>query len=379
MYRPLWIEVDLDNLNKNLSLMKRLLGKSVRILATVKQNAYGHGIIPVAKGLSDSGVDFFGVGSLEEAISLREAEIKEQVLILSTLLPGVVKTLLAYRVTPTVADLNLARELNKEARKNNRILAVHIKVDTGMGRLGVWHKQAEDFIYTLKNFKNLFLEGISTHFPVADSDAKFTRRQIASFNSLLGRCRNKGVSFRYIHCANSSALIKYKEARFNLVRLGLALYGIKPHKKMSPNLYPVLALKSKVIFLKKVEKGRSISYGRIYITRRPTSIVTIACGYADGYPWNLSGKGKMIIQGRIFKIAGRVCMDHMMADIGNNKGIKVGTEAVLIGKSGNLEITPEYLAKLVNTIPYEIVSRLSSNIPRICKYSKAQGRHRFME
>ncbi|MCK4809846.1 MAG: alanine racemase [Candidatus Omnitrophica bacterium] len=371
MYRPLWIEVNLGNLNKNLRLMKRLLGKSVQVLATVKQNAYGHGLIPVARKLSDSGVDFFGVGSLEEAIFLRKAKIKEPVLILSPLLPLAVKDLLAYRVTPTVVDLSLARELNKEACKNNQILAVHVKVDTGMGRLGVWHRQAEDFICKLKNFKNLSLEGLFTHFPVADTDPKFTRCQITFFNSLLERCRAKGIGFKYIHCANSSALIKYKEAHFNLVRLGLALYGIKPHKKMSQSLYPVLSLKSKVIFLKGIERGRSISYGRTYISKRPTSIVTISCGYADGYPWNLSNKGKVIIKNRFFKIAGRVCMDHLMADIGNNKEIKTGTEVVLIGKSGNLEITPEYLAKLVNTIPYEIVSRLSSNIPRIYKYSKA--------
>ncbi|MCD6583258.1 MAG: alanine racemase [Candidatus Omnitrophica bacterium] len=367
MFRPLWIEIKLENLRKNLSLVRRYVGESVKILATVKQNAYGHGLIRIAKELDNLGVNFFGVGSLEEAIALRECGIKKPILVLTALLPSTIKLLIKYRVKPTVVDLAFARRLDKEAKRLAKKVDIHIKVDTGMGRLGVWWEDAKKFICKVCNLKNLYVEGLFTHFPSADTDYSFTTFQIKSFNTLIKECAKEGIFFRYLHSANSIALIKYKSSHFNLVRPGLILYGINPYSRMNIELAPLLSLKSKVIFLKKVDRGRSISYGRTYITKRPTTIATVGCGYADGYPFVLSNRGKVIIKGEFFNIVGRVCMDHFMIDIGSNEKIKIRDTVTLIGKEKNAYLKAEDLAGWANTIPYEIVSRLSLSIPRIYK------------
>ena len=367
MFRPLWIEIKLENLRKNLSLVRRYVGESVKILATVKQNAYGHGLIRIANELDNLGVNFFGVGSLEEAIALRECGIKKPILVLTALLPSTIKLLIKYRVKPTVVDLAFARRLDKEAKRLAKKVDIHIKVDTGMGRLGVWWEDAKKFICKVCNLKNLYVEGLFTHFPSADTDYSFTTFQIKSFNTLIKECAKEGIFFRYLHSANSIALIKYKSSHFNLVRPGLILYGINPYSRMNIELAPLLSLKSKVIFLKKVDRGRSISYGRTYITKRSTIIATIGCGYADGYPFALSNRGKVIIKGKFFKIAGRVCMDHFMVDIGNNGNIKIKDTVTLIGREKKVKLKVEDLARWANTIPYEIVSRLSLSVPRIYK------------
>jgi alanine racemase len=368
MHRPLWIEINLKAVEKNLELVKKIVGPDTKILATIKQDAYGHGLLPIAKKLSEVGIDFFGVGSLEEAIDLRNNGLKEPILILSTLFPHSIKALIDYRARPTITDFKFASILDREARRRGRVIPIHIKVDTGMGRLGIWYTQAERFLQNIKNLRNLLIEGIFTHFPVADTDPAFTKNQIMIFNNLINRLALRGIQFRYIHCANSIGLIRYREAHFNLVRPGLILYGINPQKKsLKLRLKPLLSLKSKVIFLKKVGRGRSISYGRTYITKRPTLIATIACGYADGYPWSLSNKGRVIIEEKVFPVVGRVCMDHIMVDVRDYKGVKVGSTATLIGGRGRVRLRAEDLAQWANTIPYEIVSRLSSKIPRIYK------------
>lgn len=365
--RPLWIEVDLGALSRNFRAIKKHLGPSVKIIATVKQSAYGHGLIRVARRLDKEGVDAFGVGSLEEALSLRQAGFNNPILVLSAVLDSFCDLFLEHSIIPTVVDLKFAKRLNQRAGKWNLKVPVHVKIDTGMGRLGFYYKDAYPFIKELSKLKNLVLEGLYTHFPSADSDPGFTQYQLDIFNSFFKRLKAEGISFKFSHCANSIALLRYTEAHFNMVRPGLILYGIKPASVTEIGLEPVLALKSKIIFTKIVKKGRGVSYGRTYIAKNKRNIATVAVGYADGYPWALSNRAKVLIDGNFFNLAGRVCMDHIMVDLKTKTNLGPGKEVILIGKSKNKLILAEDLADWAQTIPYEIVSRLSERIPRIYK------------
>lgn len=370
MTRPLWIEVDLKALRNNLKAVKKYLGPKVKIVATIKQSAYGHGLLPIARELAGQGVDFFGLGSIEEAIALRRDGFAGSLLILSAVLDEFVDRFINYNITATVVDLGFASKLNKAAERAGKIMPVHVKIDTGMGRLGLHYGQADTFVKKLSTFKNLSLEGIYTHFPVADTDSRFTNRQIGIFNNFIRQLAKEKITFKYCHCANSIGILKYPNAHFNMVRPGLILYGVEPARSLSLKVEPVLSLKSKVIFVKRIDKGMSVSYGRNYIAKGTRNIATVAAGYADGYPWALSNKGKVIIGECLFNIAGRVCMDHIMVDLAKRDDIKTGDEVILIGESKFKKINAESLAKAANTIPYEIISRLSLQIPRIYKNSK---------
>lgn len=366
IYRPLWIEVDLKALSNNVKAIKKTVGRDVCVVATIKQQAYGHGLVNVAKALSQNGIDFFGIGSLEEAVILRRNKIKADLLILTALDKKYVNECIKYKVVPTVVDLDFARALNNQAKKYNKRAVVHVKIDTGMGRIGPEYTSAEDFILKLKKLSNLKIEGLYTHFPSADSDRKFTLSQIDIFNGLVKRLRACGIEFKYLHCANSIGVAKYKNSHFNMVRPGLILYGVKT-LPMKLKLKPVLSLKTKIVFLKEFKKGKTIGYGRTYTAKKDTKIATIAVGYADGYLWGLSNKAKVLIDGKFCPLVGRVCMDHCMVDVSKVKNIKVGSVVTLIGKDKTNNVTASELAKLANTIDYEIVSRLSLKIPRIYK------------
>ena len=365
MIRPLWIEIDLAVLEKNFKAVRSRVAKSVKIVATVKQSAYGHGLIPVARTLSGLGVDCFGVGSMEEAVKLRRHKLKEPIIVLSPVFPKYSSYFIKYGVIPTVSGLVFAKELNRRAKKK---IPVHIKVDTGMGRLGFCGAKAAEFIEEVSQLKKLSLEGIYTHFPAADSDKVFTDYQLEAFNCLLKGLSAKGINFKFIHSANSIGILKYRRAHFNMVRPGLILYGIDPDSvgnRHACSLQPALSFKSKVIFIKKIAKGTTVGYGRAWTAPKDTRIATVAVGYADGYPWALSNRSKVIIGDKFFRIAGRVCMDHIMVDVGRNSNISVGDEVILIGASKNCRITAQDLADWAQTISYEIVSRLPAKIPRI--------------
>lgn len=366
MFRPLWIEIDLAAFRQNYLALKRKV-RPYGIIAAIKQNAYGHGLLPLARELSRLQVDFFAVESIEEAISLRNEKFKEPILILTAVLPQFATAFIKYKLTPTIVDLKFALALNRAAQKNGCVVPVHIKVDTGMGRLGVWYTQAAEFIQVLKTLKYLKLEGIYTHLPSADTEIKYTQTQIERFNGFVAALAKAGIKFKYQHIANSAGLINYPNARFNLVRPGLALYGIKPRLRDRINLKPILALKTKVVFIKQCLAGMTISYGRTYKLKRNAWIATLAVGYADGYQRALSNKAKVLINGKFYPVVGRVCMDHAMIDLGDDCSVKVGDEVVLIGSCGRHQITASDLAVWANTIPYEITSCLSTRIPRIYK------------
>ncbi len=364
MNRAIWVDVDLKALSDNVERIKAIAGKAVKIVAVVKQFAYGHGLIPVARKLSQLGVDFLGVGSLTEAIALREDGYQGRILLLTVAPQASASYFIRYNITPTVVDESFALELNNQAKETATSCPVHVKVDTGMGRLGFYPNQIPPLLEKLKRMKFISLEGIYTHLPVADTDFDFTTNQLETFHRLIDKLKRKNIKFRYCHCANSLGLINYPNSYFNMARPGLALYGIKPAQNLNMELEPVLSFKSKVIFIKEVPKGKTVGYGADFVAESKTRIATVSAGYADGYPWSLSNRAKVLIKGKLFNIAGRVCMDHIMVDLGSTEEIKEGDTVTLIGKDKDNQIKAEDLASWAQTIPYEIVTCIARNIPR---------------
>jgi alanine racemase len=363
-YRPTWAEINLNNLAYNFRQLKRIVAPEVKIMVTVKADAYGHGLIPVTKRLIACGVDYLGVASIDEGINLRREKIKLPVLVLGMVLKHDIAPLFEYNLTPTVCTEDLALALNEAAKKKGKIIKIHIKVDTGMGRLGVMPQDAQTLIRRIHKLKFVNIEGIFTHLAVADTNKEFTFHQISLFNNLISKLNNQGIYIPLIHSANSMGLVGYKECHFNMVRPGLVIYGLNPKAGLNLKLKPVLSLKTQIVYLKRVPKHYGISYGHIYVTKKDTTIVTLPIGYADGYPRNLSNIAPVLIKGRRFKISGRVCMDQIMVDVGNFP-VKIGDEVTLIGAQGKQRIAVEELAQLANTIPYEIVCGLGSRVPRL--------------
>ncbi|MDD5097067.1 MAG: alanine racemase [Candidatus Omnitrophica bacterium] len=363
-YRPTWAEVNLKNLEHNFKTIKSRLGHKINILVTVKADAYGHGLIPVTKRLVASGVNFLGVASIDEGIKLRAAGIKAPILVMGLVLKKDILPLFTYNLIPTVCDFEFAFALNQKAAKLNKPINLHIKVDTGMGRIGVLYSGAFHLVSKIHSLKFIKIDGIFTHFPLADINRKFTIAQIKLFHKLVVDLKKQGVAIPLIHAANSAGLIDYQDSHFTMVRPGLVIYGLHPKPGLKINLKPVLSLKTRVIFVKQVPVGYGVSYGHAYVTKRKTCIVTLPIGYGDGYPRNLSNLGRILIGNTKMRISGRICMDQIMVDVGSKK-IKLGDEVVLIGKQGSHQITTEELARLSKTIPYEIVCGLGSRIPRI--------------
>lgn len=363
-YRPTWAEVNLSNLKHNFAQVKKIVPRGVKIMVTVKADAYGHGLIPVAKKLVSCGVDYLGVASIDEGIKLREAKIRVPILILGLILKNKVDPLFKYNLAPTICTEEMAVALNKRAKNFAKPLKAHIKIDTGMGRIGVAHKEAARFIAGVAKLKFIEVEGVFTHFALADTDTEFTTFQISLLEQLIKQLIKQGIKIPLVHAANSVGIARYPRGHFNMVRPGLVVYGLYPDATLDIDLKPLLSLRTKIVYIKKVPKGCGISYGHTYLTKKETTIVTLPIGYGDGYPRNLSNIAPVLIGGRRFKISGRVCMDQIMVDVGNAP-VLLGDEVVLIGAQGKERITAEELADLAGTIPYEIVCGLGSRIPRL--------------
>ncbi|MDP3790267.1 MAG: alanine racemase [Candidatus Omnitrophota bacterium] len=369
-HRATWAEIDLGAVRYNYRQVKKLVGKQASILVIVKGNAYGHGMFEVAKTLENAGIDFFGVATLDEALYLREKRIKKPILVLGSVLPAEAEPAVKNNITLTLCHMELAKAIDRAGAKLKKKADVHIKIDTGMGRIGVWHEGAFDFVRDIVfNFKNISVGGIYTHFSVAGRDEFFTTYQLDAFNALLEELKHLGIDIPYRHTANSIATVALKKAHLNLVRPGIIIYGMYPKRSFSNklDLKPVMSLKTKIVFLKKTQPGMSISYGRTYITQKPTTIATLPIGYADGYGRILSNKAKALVRGETAPVVGKVTMDQTMIDVGHIDGVKLGDEVVLIGRQGGNEIKCEELARLAGTIPYEIVCSISNRVPRIYK------------
>lgn len=366
-YRPTFAEIDLGAIRYNLRKVREIINSGVKILGVVKADAYGHGMKDVSGVIVEEGVEYLGVASLDEARTLRNIGIRSKIVVLGTILPGEANGVLRFNVIQTVSELHTARILSRLGQANNRNIKVHIKIDTGMGRIGFWHAEAIDFIKKISSMRNIVIDGIFTHFPSADDDRVFTRRQIKDFKSLIEELWRHKINIPVNHTSNSMALIDFKDSHMNMVRPGLIMYGLYPREDLMKklNLKPALSFKTKIIYVKSVSKGRSISYGRTYITKRDTKIATIPVGYGDGYSRHLSNRAYVLVKGKRAPIVGTVCMDMTMIDIGHIDNVKTGDEVILIGRQGAEAITVGELASLTNTIPYEVVCNIGRRVPRI--------------
>jgi len=365
MFHRSWAEINLGALKHNLNLVRRKVGESVPILFPVKADAYGHGLEKISLAAVEHGVSWLGVANIQEAIRVRSVLPEIPLLILGLSFPEEVDEVVSQNVSSVVSSLDWVRQLNQAAEKQKRKAKIHLKVDTGMGRIGIWHEETFQFLDKILNFSHIELEGILTHFPSAeDPNDSSTKLQIQHLKSILQECQQRQISFKYVHLANSSGVIHFPESYESMVRPGLMLYGISPNG-VQMDLKPILQLKSRLLFVKEVEAGRSISYGRTFVTPKRTKIGTIPIGYADGYPRSLSNQGQVLIHGKRCPVVGRVTMDQIMVDLGLESSAQVGDEVTLIGQSGNEAIRVEQIAQWANTISYEVLTNLGDRIYRV--------------
>jgi alanine racemase len=366
--RVTYAEIFPDAIEHNLFRIKSKVTPA-KIMAVVKANAYGHGIIEVAKTMEKAGADYLGVGFLEEGINLRQNKIKAPILVLGGVLGYQIKKFIEHNLEITVSSIELAEQINKEVEKlRSNKAKIHLKIDTGMERIGVNWQNALQFVEKVALMKNVEVVGIYSHFATSDEkDKSFALEQLERFNDVLSKVKSLGVEIPLKHIANSGAILDIPESYFDMVRPGIILYGIYPSGETSESikLKPAMKLKSKVVFLKEVPPNTSVSYGRKYFTKNKSRIVTIPIGYGDGYSRLLSNKADVIINEKKFPVVGTICMDQIMVNIGDNHNIKVGDEVIMIGKSGNEEITALELAEKMGTIPYEIVCGINTRVPRI--------------
>jgi alanine racemase len=366
-----WAEIDIDALVHNYRRIRSTAG-GAKILAAVKAEAYGHGAREVARILEHLGVEYFGVAGVEEGIDLRtNGQIRRPILILSPVPYSEIALIFDYNLTPNVTEEGFAKALAQEANRRGRKLGVHVEVDTGMGRTGVSVTQAPALVSLVANKPGLELEGVFTHFPSAEDDPEFTNHQIEIFDSFVKRLADDGLRVPALHSSNSAALFKYPDSRYDMVRPGLALYGIEPAGFAgSLGLHPVMTLRTRIVNLRTLPKGESISYGRTCILETETLVATLSVGYGDGYPRALSNKGEVLYYGKRYPIIGTVCMDLTMVDITSAQSPKIGDEVTLIGKDKDAQLGAQEVAQWADTIPYEITTRISPRVPRIYKTTK---------
>ncbi|MHC4549751.1 MAG: alanine racemase [Planctomycetota bacterium] len=363
--RRVWAEIDLDAISSNLRRVRFLAGEGKGIMAIVKANAYGHGAVPVAWHLSTQGISALGVGDSQEAIELRRAGISSPIVILGAVVHGELADVVANDIAVTVHSTERVRLLAREARRAGRWAAVHLKVDTGMGRLGCAPGRAVEIARLIEASEFLRFEGLCTHFSSASPGAEaVTATQIACFEEVAEALRHAALPVPSRHAAASAAILSRAGGHLDLVRPGISLYGVAPAPHLQAGLRPALALKTQVIFLKDFPAGTPIGYERGHITARRTRIATLPVGYNDGYPWRLGGKGEVLIRGRRAPVVGRVSMDYLMVDVGHIPGVSVGDEVVLIGAAGTETIGATELADRTGTIPYEILTRIGKRVVR---------------
>ncbi|PIY32041.1 MAG: alanine racemase [Candidatus Infernicultor aquiphilus] len=353
-----WTEVNLDAIAQNVKNIKKLIGKKKELMAVVKGNAYGHDILEISSVVLENGATRLAVARLEEAIFLRKAGITVPILVLGLTLKPQAESLVSYDITPTVCEFEMIEKLSESAVQMNKMTKIHLKVDTGMGRIGIFPDDVLKFIKRIKTLKNVEIEGIFTHFSVADEKDKFyTEEQFKKFIEILTILEKEGIKIPIKHVGNSATLLDLPHMWLDMVRPGLAIYGLYPSKevKKTINLIPAQQFKTKIVFIKELPRGESISYGRTYITKRRMRVASLPVGYADGYNRLLSNQGEVLVRGQRVPIIGRVCMDQCMIDVTNLTQVEIGDEVVLWGRQGEGMITVEEIAQKIRTINYEIV------------------------
>jgi alanine racemase len=368
--RPTWAAISLSSLAHNYRTLKRHVGERVQLMAVVKANAYGHGAIECARALEETGADWFGVALVEEGVALRRAGVHRPIFCLGGFWRGQGEAVVAYELTPALFSLPAAEELDARARAQGRTVSFHLKVDTGMGRLGIPVAEVAPFARALSQFKNLRFDGLLTHFAEADAlESDYTEIQIEQYCEALHALHELGIHPTYQHLANSAGIHAHRSAWGNLARAGATLYGLV-RDVLAPipepfAVQPVMSLHSRVVFLKSVPAGTSLGYGRTFVTERESRIATLPIGYADGLRRALSNQGNVIIRGQLAPIVGRVSMDLTLIDVTEAPEVAMGDEAVLIGERDGLRISAEDIAEQCDTISYEVVCGISARVPRV--------------
>ena len=368
MSRPTIAEIDLDAIAFNLSQIKALVGPGVKICPAVKADGYGHGAVQVSRTVLDEGAHMLGVATLEEAIELRNAAIDSPILILQRIFPDQANECVEYDVRTTVCDHEFAVALSQAACAAGKVAIVHIKVDTGMSRLGVSPDEAVEFAVAVSKLPGLKIEGVFTHFPSSgDADLTFSQDQIEVFRRVTAQIRDAGVIFPLRHMANSSAILNLPESYFDMVRPGIMLYGLHDTKHIlrDVELRQAMTLKTKIVFLKEIGVGDSVGYGRTFIAKRRTLVATIPIGYADGYNRQLSNRAPVLVHGIRVPVIGRICMDQVMLDVTDVPDVHIGDEVVLYGRQGDGFISIEEIADLQGTIADEVITTVGKRVPRV--------------
>jgi alanine racemase len=371
---PNKITIDLSALQHNLIKIRELVGKKTKIMGVVKSDAYGHGLISVARELAKNHIDSLAVDYLSEAIKLRTAGVSIPiVLLLGINTPQEAKKVAVYDLIPLIYDIDSARILSEEGKKSGRVVKVYLKIDTGMGRLGIDFRETGLFLQQLKEMNGITVEGLFSHLSSADEqDTLFTNAQIKKFKQAISVSRRLGVDLTMNSLANSAGIMKYKKAHFDIVRPGIILYGGLPSTDFvnPPSLKQVMAFCSRIIQVRKVEHGTSISYGRTFYTDGLRKIALISAGYADGLSRSLSNKGYVLIHGQRARIIGRVCMNLTVADVTSIKDVKKGDRVCFLGKDKGNAITSDDIARWADTISYEVLCALGSRNNRKYKYER---------
>ncbi|HVL64423.1 MAG TPA: alanine racemase [Actinomycetota bacterium] len=363
---PVWAEIDLGALRHNVRELRRRAG-GAEVMGVVKGYAYGHGNPASAEAMLQGGASRLGVARVAEALHLRDAGITAPVHVFSEPPPAAAGVVIDRQLTATVYTEAFARALSDEAVSRGTTVPVHVKLDTGMHRVGLPADEVPDALRLLKSLRGIEIEGAWSHLAVADTpEHPFNRKQLDLFRDLLGAFERAGISLRYRHLANSAATLALPETHFDLVRPGVACYGLWPGQALegAADLRPVMSLRARINMAKEVPAGDALSYGLTYELRRTGRVVTVPAGYADGYARGLSGRADVLIRGRRFKVSGTVCMDQFMVDVGDEE-IEIGDIVTLVGRDGDERVTAEELAALLGTINYEVASRIPSRVPRL--------------
>ncbi len=369
-FKRAWVEINLDNIEHNINELKRLISRDVKLMAVVKADAYGHGFLETSKALLSGGADYLAVSFLDEAKQIRNHGIDAKLLILGYTAPKYADEIVDRCIIQTVYDYDVARAISVAAMKMNKKAKIHIKVDTGMSRIGFMiNEEAIDTIINIAKLPMIDIEGIYTHFASADEeDPSFTEHQFSSFLNFCNALEERGLKIPIKHVCNSAATIKYPHMHLNMVRTGIMLYGLNPAQNIDENkiyLKPAMEFKASIACIKTIPKGTPVSYGRIYVTEKDTKIATVSIGYADGFSRILTGKASMIAGDKLVPIVGRICMDFCMLDVTDVSDINISDEVIVFGKRGNLSIFVDNIAENIGTINYEVVSVIGKRVPRV--------------
>lgn len=357
--------IDTNQLRKNVQAIKEKIG-TASILAIVKANAYGHGMVECSRVLRQEGIEFLGVAFTDEGVKLRWSGDTQPIVVLVPALPVEAATFCKFNLQPVTSSLEFMNALSTEAVKHNVVIQSHLFIETGMNREGIQPEEALFFMNECSRLPNIEMIGVCTHFATSSTDANFVHRQLDLFNKTVAMLNSEGYYFKYIHASNSGGVINHKEAHFNLVRPGTALYGYTPVKNQinKINIKPILTLKTNVLIARRIKAGETVSYDRLYIAEKSTTIATLPIGYGDGFFRSLTGKAECLIHGKRYRIVGAICMDEVVVDIGDDY-VQAGDEVILIGEQDGEAIWADEIAERIGTIHYEITTSIAARVPRV--------------